>query len=172
MSHEQKGLQLERNCPFIEQDERNLLEKKHQQAETNKYDFSHKRRAQKKKEKRKEKVEEKEEERKPVLVVGEHEIYSCPVATMTDNRGLTQLIDLINWSSDMSTPLVDGGLLNYTNWFFECYRTVIGEQRSIENEETKRQRKEAEANRKKGGSKGRAKMGRPRAGKASRARRR
>lgn len=164
---------LDRNCPFTDSTEQNLLQKKHEESALRKYDFSRKRKAPKKKQKVvKEEIKQNEAERTPALVVGEYEIYSCPVATMTDNRGLTGLIDLINWSSDMHTPLFNGGLINHTNFYFECYRTVIGEQRAIESEETKRHRKEAELNKKKGGSKGKGKIGRPRAGKASRARRR
>ncbi|MHA1665977.1 MAG: hypothetical protein ACTSW7_01215 [Candidatus Thorarchaeota archaeon] len=163
---------LDRNCPFANKKERNLLQKKHEESSLRKYDFSRKRKAPKKKQNVvEEEIKQKEAEGTPALVVGEHEIYSCPVAIMSDNRGLTGLIDLINWSSDMHTPLFDGGLINHTNYYFECYRTVIGEQRAIEAEETKRHRKEAEAGRKKGG-KGKGKLGKPRAGKASRARRR
>jgi hypothetical protein len=37
----------------------------------------------------------------------------------------------------MKTPLIDGGLLNHTLYYFKCYQTVIGERNQIENEETK-----------------------------------
>lgn len=166
MSHPEKSLQTERNCPFIEKEEHTLLEQRQEKKEADKYDIKFKSKLPKRKkpvEKEKDDIKE-----KIILTVGEHKFYSCPVATMIDNRGLTELIDLINWCSDMNTSLFDGGLVNHTYYYFQCYRTVIGEQRAIESEEMKRQRKEADANRRKGG-KGR--LGRPITGRASRARR-
>jgi len=52
-----------------------------------------------------------------------------------EEHGLLKLIDMINWSENMKTPLVDGGLLNYTAYFFKCYQIVIGEQSRIDSEE-------------------------------------
>ncbi len=170
MSHEGNSLQLERNCPFIDKKQKTLLEQKHEESSLRKYEFGFKRKKQKKKGEIV--VEKPKPKQTPSLVVCDYEIDSCPVATMSDNMGLTRTIDLINWSSDMHTPLVDGGLLNHTSYYFECYRTVIGEQRAIENEEMKKRQKESEANRKKGGKSKGSKMGKPRSGKASRARRR
>lgn len=57
-------------------------------------------------------------------------------------------MSLINWSEDMKTPLVDGGLNNYTNWFFQVRNIVVSEQRLIEQEETKKQREEMNKNKK------------------------
>lgn len=170
MSHEGKGLQITRNCPFLDKQQKSVLEQKHEESSLRNYEFSFERKKRKQKKKGKEVITEEEKPKQTAaLVVCEYEIYSCPAATMSDNMGLTRMIDLINWSSDMHTPLLDGGLLNHTSYYFECYRTVIGEQRAIENEEMKKRQKDTEFNKKKG--KGKSKMGRPRSGKASRARR-
>lgn len=70
----------------------------------------------------------------------------------------------------MNTPLFDGGLTNYTNYFFEAYRIIINEQRMIESEEMKLHRQKSES---KTGGLGRGNSGRrPSMGGASRARRR
>ena len=95
------------------------------------------------KSKSKKKVEETlpidEDNKKVILYVLEYKFYVCPIATLLEERGLTSLVDLINWSVDMNTPLFDGGLTKYNNYFFDCYRTIINEQRMIESEEMKKQ---------------------------------
>jgi len=48
----------------------------------------------------------------------------------------------------MHTPLLDGGLLNHTKYYFECYRAVTGEQKTIENEEMKQQRQDTKPKKK------------------------
>lgn len=42
---------------------------------------------------------------------------------------------MVNFSEETHTPLVKGGLFNYTNWYFECRNIIVSEQRKIENEE-------------------------------------
>jgi hypothetical protein len=85
--------------------------------------------------KQEEKGDTKEEEKRVILTVGNYDFHECPVAyTLTDRWAMT-LISLVNWSEDMHTPLVDGGLVNYTNWYFECRNIIVSEQRKIENEE-------------------------------------
>ena len=76
-----------------------------------------------------------------ILETGSHKFYECPVSYFTNDKGLVHLISLVNWSEEMHTPLVDGGLLNHTNWYFEARNTIVGEQRKIENEELEKKRK-------------------------------
>lgn len=118
----------ERNCPFL--NEQDIVKAIAHKNVTKKYSF-------RKNKKSKEKVVKKQSD--AILTVGTYEIYSCPVDTVNCNRGLNHLIGLINWTLDTKTPLVDGGLLNYTNWFYECYKVVVNEQRAIEREEIKKQ---------------------------------
>jgi hypothetical protein len=70
---------------------------------------------------------------------------------------------MVNWSEDLHTPLVDGGLLNHTNWYFEARNTVVNEQRLIEREENEKRRKDAERKAKKPSGKRRSGLGRRRA---------
>lgn len=70
-----------------------------------------------------------------IVSIGKFQFLECPVKMFNEEHGLLKLIDMINWSENMKTPLVDGGLLNYTAYFFKCYQTVIGEQNRIDSEE-------------------------------------
>ena len=125
---------MERNCPFLDGDEMKVEKLAASKASARKYDlkFRNKTKIQKEEDKA-----EKEGKERTILQVLKYEFTSCPVATLMDNRGLTSLIDLINWSVDMHTSLFDGGLLKHTNYYFECYRTVTSEQKKIEHEEMK-----------------------------------
>lgn len=139
-------MQIERNCSFLDNSDIDKKIVEVSKAPARKYDLKFRNKTKLEKEEDKAKKEDKE---RTILQVLDYEFYSCPMATLTNNRGLTALIDLINWSSDMHTPLLDGGLLNHSNYYFECYRTVISEQKKIENEEMKKSRNEAESKRKK-----------------------
>jgi len=144
---EQKGerLQLQRNCPYLDKDEKKEIKEIVTKSSLSKYDIK----LAKKKAKRNKERLDNDEKRRPILEIGSHKFYSCPAGLLIGNRGLIALIDLINWSENMNTPLFDGGLTNHTQYYFECYRTVIGEQKAIENEEMKRNRKETEKKSKK-----------------------
>lgn len=73
-----------------------------------------------------------------ILVVLDYEFTSCPVTTLNENIGLTRLIDLVNFSSEMHSFMVDGGRATCSNYYFECHRTVVNEQKKIESEEMKK----------------------------------
>lgn len=110
-------------------------------------------------------VEEvKEQEKRVILSVGTYDFHECPVAYTLTDRWAISLISMINWSEEMHTPLVEGGLLNMTNWYFECRNIVVSEQRKIENEEMDKKKSGAIGS---GGTKGGRKqgMGRSKGGK-------
>jgi hypothetical protein len=141
MSQEGKGLQVERNCPLLEERDKAELQHDYNKSAVRKYDL--KSQNQKKKEEAKNIKEEDEIQKKIILKVLDYEFFECPVATFNENKDLTALQDLVNWSLDMHTPLIDGGLLHHTNYYFQCHRTIVNEQRSIENEEMKQSRSKA-----------------------------
>jgi len=119
------------------------VEESVKKSSTNKYkiQFSKNKKVAPKKE---EPVEEEKE--KPILVDGKHSFYSCPTALFLSERGLVTLVDLIQWSEDMSAPLIDGGLLNHTKFYFQLRQAVVGEQRSIEKEEHERAKQKTDKN--------------------------
>jgi len=100
----------------------------------------------------------KENKERAILKVLEYEFTSCPVLTLNDNIGLTRMIDLVNFSADMHSFMLDGGAATCSNYYFECHRTIINEQKRIENEEMKESR--AKSKLKTPTSKKKPKMGR------------
>lgn len=85
-----------------------------------------------------------------------YKFYECPAALLQTDRGLVSLVSLVNWSEEMHTPLLDGGLLNHTNWYFEARNVIVNEQKMIENEEMKKARSESKS---KGRGSGSSKVG-------------
>lgn len=168
------NLQWQRNCPFLPDEDKEDLKIVYDHAPARKYDAPGLRKRQQRLEQQRKKqqleAEEKgeepeheEEKRHAILTVGTYEFYECPVAyTMTD-RWAISLISMINWSEDTHTPLAPGGLLNMTNWYFECRNIVVTEQRKIEKEEMDKKRSGSIG---KGQGKGKKQgMGRPKGGK-------
>lgn len=131
-------------------DERKQIEDLPQKQAANKYGIKFR-----KNKAKKEVVEGDKEKKRSILTVGSFSFEECPTALFYNEKGLTRLIELVNWSEDMHTPLFGNGLDSYTNFYFECRQTIIGEQRSIENEEMKEQKD-------KGGKTGNKSKSRPR----------
>jgi len=154
MSQESKGLPSKRNCPILDKTDKDTIKSAAKKSSVNRYAIAFS------KDKQKKKVEKVVEENDDVILcVEDYEFTSCPTAVLIGNRGLTKLIDLINWSVDMHTPLFGDGLNNYSNFLFECHQIVVGEQRSIENEVSKRQREESKSSSKKSAGKTKGRNG-------------
>jgi hypothetical protein len=99
------------------------------------------------------KLEKEIDKRPTILTVGSFLFKECPVALLQTERGLVSFISMVNWSEEMHVPLLDGGLLRHTNWYWEARQIIVNEQRTIESEEREASRKEMEAKRKKSGAK-------------------
>ena len=128
-------MQVARRCPYLDKHE-NIDDNEDSNASPlGKYGF-------KSKNKRKKRKVIKTDSH-TILQVGSFFIQdACPVSLLKEERWLTNYISLINWSEDMKTPLIDGGLNNYTNWFYEVRNTVISEQRKVEREMMEKSKKE------------------------------
>jgi hypothetical protein len=87
-----------------------------------------------------------EDGRPVVLKVGRHTFHSCPVALLLGERSLVALTDLILWSEETHLPLLDGGLLRHTKYYFQIRQAVVGEQHLIEREEHERTKQGSDKN--------------------------
>jgi len=108
-------------CPFLDEDEIIDHEEEQKDKDLAKYDIF--------------KRNNEDENKRKYSIPGKFVFDYCPASYTKTDKSLINLISLVNWSEDMKTPLVGGGLLNHTNWFFEARNVIINEQRLIEKEE-------------------------------------
>lgn len=138
----QKTLQFERRCPLLTKKEKENFSKS-SEKNVSKYSLGAKK-AKLKKLKDDLKKDDGLKNKKSVLAVGDYEFMECPGRLMVEDAGLNRLVDMINWSENMKTPLLGGGLLSHTLYYYKCHQTVVGEQNLIETEE----RRESESKQK------------------------